>query len=156
MNQKLISDRKNDIVSQSCKKILRPCVDSSPGSPSAGRNVHSCCEEPGSSLVSVCQRSTFVPLFFRQSIQCCRVSPCEWQPNDTPPNQRHRKGINADGSLIHMGLFSNTTSKLTAIPVTLFFFFFFAALLIGNVYQWKIDTVGGSDVTQLPFRPNKM
>lgn len=139
MNQKLISDRKNDIVSQSCKKILRPCVDSSPGSPSAGRNVHSCCEEPGSSLVSVCQRSTFVPLFFRQSIQCCRVSPCEWQPNDTPPNQRHRKGINADGSLIHMGLFSitifsrtNTTSKLTAIPVTFFFFF-----LLCGASDWK-------------------
>jgi len=46
---------------------------------------HSCRVDPGSSLVRVCQRSTFFPLFFRQSIQCCRVSPCEWHPKDTPP-----------------------------------------------------------------------
>lgn len=61
---------------------------------SVGRTVlkcarHSCAVEPGSSLVSVCQRSTFLPLFFRQSIQCCRVSPCEWHPKETPPG-RHR------------------------------------------------------------------
>lgn len=48
-------------------------------------SVHSCVVDPGSSLVSVCQRSTFLPLFFRQSIQCCRVSPCEWHPKETPP-----------------------------------------------------------------------
>lgn len=61
--------------------------------------VHSCSVDPGSSLVSVCQRSTFLPLFFRQSIQCCRVSPCEWHPKDTPPNQS-RDGTDCQSRLM--------------------------------------------------------
>lgn len=56
-----------------------------------------------------------------------------------------------------MGLFFEHYVETDSNSGNVFFFFlFFAALLIGNVYQWKIDTVGGSDVTQLPFRPNKM
>ena len=63
-------------------------------------SVHSCSVDPGSSLVSVCQRSTFVPLFFRQSIQCCRVSPCEWQPKDIPPGQCRDRNRNLIAYLI--------------------------------------------------------
>lgn len=95
--------------SQSCRKsssachgqrLLRP--QPTPGPPSLGTlhpgsrlgppSVHSWTVDPGSSLVSVCQRSTFWPLFFRQSIQCCKVSPCEWHPKDTPPGRGMRGG----------------------------------------------------------------
>lgn len=61
-----------------------------PGSRLGPPSIHSWTVDPGSSLVSVCQRSTFWPLFFRQSIQCCKVSPCEWQPKDTPPGRGMR------------------------------------------------------------------
>lgn len=40
---------------------------------------------PGSSLVSVCQRSIFLSLFFRQSNQCLSRSPLALIPNTTPP-----------------------------------------------------------------------
>lgn len=40
---------------------------------------------PGSSLVSVCQRSIFLSLFFRQSNQCFSRSPLALIPNTTPP-----------------------------------------------------------------------
>lgn len=89
-------DTKEDMdPSQSCRTILKTCDETSfiPGLQAVPlvsvigeeARVHSCSVDPGSSLVSVCQRSTFLPLFFRQSIQCCRVSPCEWHPKDTPP-----------------------------------------------------------------------
>lgn len=78
-------------ILQSCRKSSAHAMKGlSPGSLSSagGRGPpHSCGADPGSSLVSVCQRSTFLPLFFRQSIQCCRVSPWEWHPKDTPPSQ---------------------------------------------------------------------
>ena len=75
--------------------VSRPRVsDRSLGCRRGGRgSVHSCSVDPGSSLVSVCQRSTFLPLFFRQSIQCCRVSPCEWHPKETPPDQCQREKV---------------------------------------------------------------
>lgn len=40
---------------------------------------------PGSSLVSVCQRSIRLSLFFRQSNQCFRRSPLALMPRTTPP-----------------------------------------------------------------------
>lgn len=40
---------------------------------------------PGSSLVSVCQRSMRLSLFFRQSNQCFRRSPLALMPRTTPP-----------------------------------------------------------------------
>ena len=40
---------------------------------------------PGSSLVSVCQRSILLSLFFRQSNQCFRRSPLALMPRTTPP-----------------------------------------------------------------------
>lgn len=40
---------------------------------------------PGSSLVSVCQRSIRLSLFFRQSNQCFRRSPLALIPRTTPP-----------------------------------------------------------------------
>lgn len=110
-------DTKEDMdPSQSCRTILKTCDETSfilglqavPLVSVIGEEarVHSCSVDPGSSLVSVCQRSTFLPLFFRQSIQCCRVSPCEWHPKDTPPyksrnradSQRSRRAGTASSS----------------------------------------------------------
>lgn len=110
-------DTKEDMdPSQSCRTILKTCDETSfiPGLQAVPlvsvigeeARIHSCSVDPGSSLVSVCQRSTFLPLFFRQSIQCCRVSPCEWHPKDTPPyksrnradSQRSRRAGTASSS----------------------------------------------------------
>lgn len=92
-------------LSQSCKKssghamkrLLSRVARSSLLCQCGGRgSVHSCAVDPGSSLVNVCQRSTFVPLFFRQSIQCCRVSPCEWHPKHTPPEKTSSVILNTE------------------------------------------------------------
>lgn len=45
---------------------------------------------PGSSLVSVCQRSILLSLFFRQSNQCFRRSPLALMPRTTPPVEETR------------------------------------------------------------------
>lgn len=45
---------------------------------------------PGSSLVSVCQRSILLSLFFRQSNQCFRRSPLALMPSTTPPVEEAR------------------------------------------------------------------
>lgn len=47
---------------------------------------------PGSSLVSVCQRSIRLSLFFRQSNQCFRRSPLALMPRTTPPARREPSG----------------------------------------------------------------
>ena len=49
--------------------------------------------EPGSSLVSVCQRSIFLSLFLRQSNQCLSLSPLALMPRETPPVNGHRREI---------------------------------------------------------------
>lgn len=41
--------------------------------------------EPGNSLVKVCQRSIFLSLFLRQSNQCLSRSPFALMPRETPP-----------------------------------------------------------------------
>lgn len=46
--------------------------------------------DPGSSLVKVCQRSIFLSLFLRQSNQCLSRSPFALMPRDTPPGGRAR------------------------------------------------------------------
>lgn len=46
--------------------------------------------EPGNSLVSVCQRSIFLSLFLRQSNQCLSRSPFALMPRETPPETRPR------------------------------------------------------------------
>lgn len=46
--------------------------------------------EPGNSLVSVCQRSIFLSLFLRQSNQCLSLSPFALIPRDTPPEKDKR------------------------------------------------------------------
>lgn len=46
--------------------------------------------EPGNSLVNVCQRSIFLSLFLRQSNQCLSLSPFALIPRDTPPKRRHK------------------------------------------------------------------
>lgn len=51
----------------------------------AGRAGQSLSTAPGSSLVSVCQRSILLSLFFRQSNQCFRRSPLALMPRTTPP-----------------------------------------------------------------------
>lgn len=45
---------------------------------------------PGSSLVSVCQRSILLSLFFKQSNQCFRRSPLALMPRTTPPAEEIR------------------------------------------------------------------
>lgn len=47
---------------------------------------------PGSSLVSVCQRSIRLSLFFRQSNQCFRRSPLALMPRTTPPTRGELRG----------------------------------------------------------------
>lgn len=49
--------------------------------------------EPGNSLVNVCQRSIFLSLFLRQSNQCLSLSPFALIPRDTPPERRHRESV---------------------------------------------------------------
>lgn len=51
----------------------------------AGGAGQSLSTAPGSSLVSVCQRSILLSLFFRQSNQCFRRSPLALMPRTTPP-----------------------------------------------------------------------
>lgn len=53
---------------------------------------------PGSSLVSVCQRSIFLSLFFRQSNQCLSRSPLALIPNTTPPWEGDRERERCGGS----------------------------------------------------------
>lgn len=52
--------------------------------------------EPGSSLVNVCQRSIFLSLFLRQSNQCLSLSPFALMPRDTPPRRTERRGGGAE------------------------------------------------------------
>lgn len=49
--------------------------------------------EPGNSLVNVCQRSIFLSLFLRQSNQCLSLSPFALIPRDTPPERRRRESV---------------------------------------------------------------
>lgn len=49
--------------------------------------------EPGNSLVNVCQRSIFLSLFLRQSNQCLSLSPFALIPRDTPPEIRHKESM---------------------------------------------------------------
>lgn len=55
------------------------------------RGAQSLRTAPGSSLVSVCQRSIFLSLFFRQSNQCFSLSPLALIPNTTPPWEGDRE-----------------------------------------------------------------
>lgn len=52
--------------------------------------------EPGNSLVNVCQRSIFLSLFLRQSNQCLSRSPFALIPRDTPPERKNK------GSMSHL------------------------------------------------------
>ena len=58
-----------------------------PGGGQAGGAGQSLSTAPGSSLVSVCQRSILLSLFFRQSNQCFRRSPLALMPRTTPPSE---------------------------------------------------------------------
>lgn len=49
--------------------------------------------EPGNSLVNVCQRSIFLSLFLRQSNQCLSLSPFALIPRDTPPERRNKEDV---------------------------------------------------------------
>lgn len=57
---------------------------------SSPRGAQSLRTAPGSSFVSVCQRSIFLSLFFRQSNQCFSLSPLALIPSTTPPGERQR------------------------------------------------------------------
>lgn len=70
--------------------------------------------EPGNSLVSVCQRSIFLSLFLRQSNQCLSRSPFALMPRETPPetrprvsHQQHRQALLKHGGPVYDHLMMN-------------------------------------------------
>lgn len=68
------------------------------------RGAQSLRTAPGSSLVSVCQRSIFLSLFFRQSNQCFSRSPLALIPNTTPPWERDRERERWEGASALRGM----------------------------------------------------
>lgn len=75
------------------KAVLSGALRAEGGGWTARRGRLQSFNEPGNSLVNVCQRSIFLSLFLRQSNQCLSRSPFALIPRETPPERKNKARV---------------------------------------------------------------